>query len=147
MKSLIPIVLLGTVFNVNPTLADVHVWEKVELTFHAQHLYANPYTSVEVWVDLKGPGFAKRCYGFWDGGDIFRVRALATRPGRWTWGSGSNQKDAGLNNSRGSFTAIAWSEAEPAALPTRHGFIRPTANGHALGWRPCPILLRRTTGD
>ena len=35
-----------------------------------------------MWVDLQGPGFERRCYGFWDGGDVFRVRVLATAPGR-----------------------------------------------------------------
>jgi len=38
-----------------------------------------------VWVDLKGPGFNKRCYGFWDGGKTFRIRITATAPGTWTW--------------------------------------------------------------
>src|SRR5512146_1048654 len=95
-----------------PVRAAVHVWEKVEMTFQARNTYANPYTSVVVWVDLKGPGFERRCYGFWDGGDVYRVRVLATQPGRWTWRSGSNQDDEGLNGQRGEFTAAAWTEAE-----------------------------------
>jgi len=28
---------------------------------------------VDVWVQLKGPGFDKRCYGFWDGGLVLPV--------------------------------------------------------------------------
>lgn len=111
---------------------DVHIWDKVELTFHAANHYATPYTNVTVWVDLHGPEFAKRCYGFWDGGDVFRVRVLANHPGRWSWRSGSNQRDAGLNGQRGNFTAVEWTEAEKEALPTRRGFIRPTTNGHAF---------------
>jgi len=111
---------------------SVHLWEKVELTFHAGRPYANPYTNVEVWVDLKGPAFDKRCYGFWDGSNIFRVRVLATQPGQWTWRSGSNQEDPGLNNQSGEFTAVAWTETEKAAVPTRRGFIQATANGHAF---------------
>ena len=51
----------------------VGVWQKVEITLHCENNYGNPYTQVEVWVDLKGPGFDKRCYGFWDGDDVFRV--------------------------------------------------------------------------
>ena len=78
-----------------------HVWEKVELTFNALQGYENPYTDVEVWVELKGPGFDKRCYGFWDGGHTFRVRVLATAPGRWTWESGANVADAGLRGCEG----------------------------------------------
>lgn len=59
----------------------MHVWEKVEITLRAQNTYSNPYTEVEVWVDLKGPGLDKRVYGFWDGEAIFRVRVLAQAPG------------------------------------------------------------------
>ena len=132
MKSWLSLSLVLASFGLASAQPNVHVWEKVELTFHAQNSYTNPYTNVEVWVDLKGPEFDKRCYGFWDGGDVFRVRVLATQPGKWTWRSGSNQKDAGLNNQRGNFTAVEWTEAEKTSVPTRRGFIRPTANGHAF---------------
>ena len=43
-----------------------HVWEKVEITLQSQRAYENPYTDVQVWLDLKGPNFDGRCYGFWD---------------------------------------------------------------------------------
>ncbi len=109
-----------------------HVWEKVEITLQAEKPYKNPYREVEVWVDLKGPGFEKRCYGFWDGDNVFRVRVLATAPGMWRWRSGSNQSDSGLNGKRGDFTAIAWSQAEKEENPCRRGMIRPSANGHAF---------------
>ncbi|HTY89215.1 MAG TPA: DUF4038 domain-containing protein [Candidatus Acidoferrum sp.] len=132
MKFLFPVFAAAALSATAAAPGQVHVWEKVELMFHAENQYTNPYTNVEVWVDLKGPKFDKRCYGFWDGSNVFRVRVLATAPGRWTWQSGSNQKDAGLNGQRGSFTAVEWSEAEKQSLPTRRGFIRPTANGHAF---------------
>jgi hypothetical protein len=142
MKSPLSLLLLGLGFFFNTACADVHVWEKVELTFHAKNSYANPYTNVEVWVDLKGPGFDKRCYGFWDGGDVFRVRVMATSPGKWSWRSGSNQKDAGLNNQRGDFTAAAWSDEEKSANPLRRGIIKPSANGHAFEYHDnTPFLL------
>jgi len=109
-----------------------HVWEKVEIALQAQNRYDNPYTEVLVWVDLKGPGFEKRCYGFWDGADLFRVRVLATAPGTWTWKSGSHPADPGLSGKTGAFTALAWTEAEKQQNACRRGFLRPTANGHAL---------------
>ncbi len=112
--------------------APVHVFEKVELTFTATGTYANPYTDVEVWVDLKGPDFNKRCYGFWDGGQTFRVRVTSLQPGTWTWVSGSNPSDPGLTGKRGSFQSIAWTEAEKRENPVRRGFPRATPNGHAL---------------
>jgi hypothetical protein len=121
----------------------MHIWERFEITLQAQNVYANPYTEVEVWVDLQGPGFERRVYGFWDGGDLFRVRVLATSAGDWTWISGSNQPDEGLNGRTGRFTAVEWTEAEKADNPCRRGFLRATANGHALEYAdgtPCFLL-------
>jgi hypothetical protein len=104
----------------------------VEITLDSGKSYENPYTDVEVWVDLTGPGFSRRCYGFWDGGRTFRVRVLAAAPGTWTWRSGSNQRDAGLNGKSGSFTATAWDEASKKENPCRRGMVRASANGHAF---------------
>lgn len=112
--------------------APVHVWEKQELTFTSSRSFENPYTGVRVWVDLTGPNFKKRVYGFWDGDRTFRVRLLATAPGIWKWQSGSEPQDSGLAGKRGSFTAIAWTEKEKAENPLRRGLLRATANHHAL---------------
>ncbi len=109
-----------------------HVWEKQELTFTAARTYTNAYTEAVVWVDLVGPDFNKRVYGFWDGGQTFRVRLIATAPGTWTWKSGSSPVDDGLSGKSGSFEAIPWTEAEKQANPLRRGFLRSTANHHAL---------------
>ena len=68
---------------------SVHMWEKVTIALRAEDAYANFYTEVEVWVDLRGPSFERRVYGFWDGDDAFRVDVLATAPGDWSWASGS----------------------------------------------------------
>lgn len=112
--------------------APIHVWETQELTFTAQNPYKNAYTEVKVWVDLAGPGFDKRVYGFWDGGNTFRVRLVATRPGLWSWKSGSSSDDPGLTGTTGSFTAVEWTENEKNENPLRRGFIRASANKHAL---------------
>ena len=109
-----------------------HIWEKVEIVLQAEDSGANPYRDVEVWVDLEGPDFRRRCYGFWDGDDVFRVRITATAPGTWRWRSGSNRNDPGLRGRSGSFTAVAWTEAEMQENPTRRGMIRASANGHAF---------------
>lgn len=108
------------------------VWEKVEIVLQAENSYENPYKDVIVWVDLKGPDFEKRCYGFWDGGSTFRVRVLTTAPGWWSWVSGSNQIDAGLNGRRGDFASTAWSMLEKAGNPCRRGMVRPSVNGRAF---------------
>ncbi len=115
------------------TSGEVHVWEAQEITFHAAQSYANPYSEVECWIELEGPGFARRVFGFWDGGRTFKVRFVATAPGEWRWRSGSNQPgDTGLNGGKGRLRAVAWSEAEKRENPNRRGFVRASANGHAL---------------
>lgn len=112
---------------------EVHVWELQEIIFEASRDYANPYAEVDCWIELSGPDFKKRIYGFWDGGRTFRVRFVATAPGEWSWRSGSNQPDdTGLNNGGGKLRAVAWSEAEKAENANRRGFVRATENGHAL---------------
>ena len=45
MKTLVAVLLLGVVLGPVPARAEVHVWEKVDLTFHARNSYANPYTA------------------------------------------------------------------------------------------------------
>ncbi len=120
-----------------------HVWEKTEIVLHSQRSYGSPYTDVEVWMDLTGPGYEGRVYGFWDGDDAFRVRFVATSPGRWSWVSGSNQQDPGLTGRRGSFEARAWSNDEKSENPCRRGFLRPTANSRALEYAdgtPCYLI-------
>ncbi len=129
-RVLYTIVLL--VGQVLAAAASVHVWEKQELTFTASRSYANPYKQVVIWVDLSGPDFHKRVYGFWDGGQTFRVRIVAEQPGQWTWESGSSPADPGLSGKSGSFTAVLWTEAEKAENPLRRGFLRSTPNHHAL---------------
>ena len=111
---------------------EVHVWEVQEIVLASQHEYPNPYVDVECWVELEGPDFRRRVYGFWDGGRVFKVRVVATQPGEWRWRIGSNQpQDAGFTGG-GKFRAVAWSEPEVAQNPNRRGFVRATGNGHAL---------------
>jgi hypothetical protein len=112
----------------------VHVWEKQELTFTAVNHYKNAYTDIVVWVDITGPGFNKRIYGFWDGGQVFHLRLVATGPGTWTWKSGSSPDDPGLAGKSGSFTAVAWTETEKNENPLRRGFLCPSPNNHALNY-------------
>lgn len=124
--------LLNNTLNaINP--AGVHVWEKQEIVLKAEKVYKNFYTDVTCWIELKGPDFSKQIYGFWDGDNNYKVRFVATQPGKWHWRSSSNQlDDKGLNDIVGEFTAIDWTEAEKLQNPNRRGFVRATSNGHAL---------------
>src|SRR5512136_425613 len=115
---------------------SLHVWEKVEITLAAKAKYQNPYTDVVVWVDLKGPAFEKRCYGFWDGGNTFRVRVLATAPGGWNWRSGSLPADPGLTGLTGAFSAPHSTDTLRKTHTRPRGVIRPSAHGVASQYAP-----------
>lgn len=110
----------------------VHVWQVVEVTLESSVSLENPYTQVDVWVDLNGPGFARRVYGFWDGGNRFVVRVVATAPGIWRWATGSTIPGIGLDGHAGTFEATAWTQQELSENPCRRGFLRATPNGHGL---------------
>ena len=47
-------VLCFAICSAQETAGSVHTWEKTEITLIAKNSYANPYTDVEVWVDLRG---------------------------------------------------------------------------------------------
>ncbi|MGA9291589.1 MAG: DUF5060 domain-containing protein [Ignavibacteriaceae bacterium] len=134
MKSLLKfsILILFLNFTLSVFAKDLHIWEKQEITFTAAKHYNNPYKEVTVWIDLVGPDFNKRIYGFWDGGQTYHVRFAAIKPGKWSWKSGSTPEDTGLSGETGSFNAIEWTETEKNENPLRHGFIRSTPNHHAL---------------
>jgi hypothetical protein len=120
-------------FSETADTSRIHVWQMHEITLRAEKTYKNCYADVTCWIDLKGPGFSKRIYGFWDGDNRYVFRIAATAPGIWQWTSGSEQPDdKGLNLQTGTFTAISWSAEETDENPNRHGFVKATPNGHAL---------------
>jgi len=110
----------------------VKLWDVQELTLTAERNHENPYMDVDVWIDLVGPGFNKRVYGFWNGENTFKVRFTATSSGKWSYVSGSFPVDSGLCGVSGSFDAVEWSEAEKSKNPSRRGILRPGANGHGF---------------
>jgi hypothetical protein len=124
----------------------VRVWEPIEITLTSNTDHPNPYREVEVWVQLKGPGFQRKVPAFWDGGRTWKARLVAPREGAWTWVSQSNQADEGLNAQEARFQATGWSEAELAENPNRRGFIRPTDDGHSLRYADgTPFFLMADT--
>jgi hypothetical protein len=110
----------------------IHVWEKYEIALRSEKTYENPYMDLVVGVLLRGPGFKRRIYGFWDGEKEFRIRLTATRAGKWNWESFADVDDRGLCGKRGSYEAIEWTEKQKEENLCLRGFVRPTDNGHAF---------------
>src|SRR6185312_11063087 len=112
--------------------AEVTIWAGLELELTTANSHENRYREVEVWVDLSGPGFSRRVYGFWDGGGTFRIRMTAPVPGQWHYESGSNQADSGLYGKSGTFIAILPTAQQLDARPNLHGMLGPTPDSRGL---------------
>ena len=125
---------------------QVHVYEVVEESFTAAITYNNPYMEVDLRIELSGPeGQTYSIPAFWDGGQSFKVRMIATTPGIWNWSSGTKTGDKGLDNKKGSFSAVDWTEQEKTENPNRRGIIRVSNNSHTLEYPDgIPFFL---TGD
>jgi hypothetical protein len=87
----------------------VYPWREVEQTLTAAREYPNPYTDVEVWVELAHSSGATICRpAFWDGGRMWRVRfASPLAEGHWLWRSFSSIEDAGLAGQSGQLVCAA----------------------------------------
>ena len=115
------------------TPSPVHVWEKQEVTLtsaarprqpvHRRHRLGRPRRPGLPQTDLRILG-RRADVPRAPAGDGARHLVLDERIAR--------RPTPGLAGKTGSFTAVAWSEAEKQANPLRRGFLRATANGHAL---------------
>ncbi|MBM1105637.1 DUF4038 domain-containing protein [Aurantibacter crassamenti] len=115
------------------------VMHVVEVSFTSQAQYNSnfsAYLDVDVWVNLTGPGGTYKIPVFWDGGNVFRARLVATSTGTWNWSidessvTNSDQGFIGNNVKSGSFNATP--AGNTSANPNNHGFIRVAANNRTL---------------
>jgi hypothetical protein len=121
----------------------VRQWEPFEVGMTATAELSNAY--VEALPDSGKPyvqvtftgasgeakGLRYAVAGFWDGGKTWKARFAPPAPGGWSYSASSG--DPGLAGVKGTFQCTAWTEAEKAANPTRHGFVRVTKHGARSG--------------
>jgi len=121
--------VLITVLSVScaRTIPDTELFRVLELSFEASGPGSNPYVNgPELIANFHGvsgeaSGSSYRVYGFWDGGNIWKVRFSPTKKGRWEFNTESSDK--GLDNHRGSFNAIASSSDKLNSNILYHGFL------------------------
>ncbi len=87
-----------------------HAHQRWEHTLTSARQYDNPYADVTVRVRYYGPdGRRIKGYGFWDGGQVFRIRCAFPAPGLWYWETEcSDAHDAGLHGQRGSVEVVPY---------------------------------------
>ena len=110
---------------------DPHTWQRWEQALTSTRTYANPYAEVSLRVVYTGPaGQTLRAYGFWDGGETFRIRCAFPTPGTWRWETEcSDTANTGLHQQRG--TVVVAPYAGDGVL-YRHGFLKVSENRRYL---------------
>jgi hypothetical protein len=107
------------------------VWQRWEHTLTSTRGYDNPYADVTLRVSYVGPGGRTlRAYGFWDGGNVFRIRCAFPVAGTWRWETEcSDAANTGLHQQRGTAEVLPY-RGDNALY--RHGFLKVSENRRYL---------------
>jgi hypothetical protein len=123
--------------------AQIRKWEVFELKLKAKHHYLNPYSAITaetkegfVQVVFSGTGGEANgkkmvVFGFWDGGQNWKVRFAPPLTGTWTYQSLS--KDPGLSNVKGKLEVSEWSDETLQQNATRRGLVQVNNSGEQAG--------------
>src|SRR5689334_11201978 len=66
--------------------ATVPKWQRFELKLESSGAYANPVQEANLTAIFTSPGGSSRkVYGFWDGGNSWKIRFAPNEAGRWTY--------------------------------------------------------------
>ena len=108
-------------------------WQRWEQALTSTRSYDNPYADVTLRVSYHGPGGRTlRTYGFWDGGDTFRIRCAFPVAGMWQWETEcSDTANTGLHQQRGTVEVAPY---QGDNLLYRHGFLKVSDNRRHLAY-------------
>ncbi len=94
----------------SPPGPRIETWTRWERELTSSKAYPNPYYDVVLQVTYVGPGGQRIAgYGFWDGGETFRIRCMFPSAGRWTWRTTcSGESNAALHNQAGEIDVVEY---------------------------------------
>jgi Domain of unknown function (DUF5060) len=89
---------------------ETHTWARWETVLRSTRAYENPGRNVVLRVTYTGPtGQVQRAYGFWDGGDMFKIRCAFPTPGLWRWRTeSSDTTNSGLHAQTGTVSVTPY---------------------------------------
>jgi hypothetical protein len=89
--------------------ASTPLWHRRELALPSARHYANPPQEALLTAVFTAPsGRQRRVYGFWDGGETWRIRFAPDELGEWSYATHcSDTTNTGLHDRRGVFTGTA----------------------------------------
>jgi len=117
----------GCLLLTSMALADTplgpHVWQRWEQELQSTRTYGNPYADVELRVVYTGPDDREiRTFGYWDGGDTFRIRCAFPTAGTWRWRTECSDADnTGLHQREGTVEVAPYTGDNPLY---RRGFLK-----------------------
>src|SRR5688572_5763798 len=96
----------GTLSGAEPSVPK---WSRFEHAFESTAKYQNPVQDATLTVSFRSPrGETNLVDGFWDGGNIWRVRFSPNVPGQWSWtATCSDTQNRGLHQKSGTFLCAA----------------------------------------
>ena len=124
-------------------VAQIRRWEVFELKLQAKHHYINPYAAIPadtkgglvqvVFSGTNGEARGKKVvlFGFWDGGQNWKVRFSSPFTGTWAYKSVS--KDPGLSDIKGNLQVGDWPQDGLNENATRHGLVEVLKSGAQAG--------------
>lgn len=125
--------LIVTINNTTPSNPQATQYKRWEASLTSAKTYANPFRDIRLSVQYTGPaGQILQGYGFWDGGNVFKIRMSFPEAGTWGYTtSASNTTDSGLHNVTGAVQVEARSNVETNPLYL-HGPLRISADKRNL---------------
>lgn len=109
----------------------IEEWRMVELTFHSESKYDDPFNDVVLDAIFEGPGGIQMIRpAFWDGGNTWKVRFAPPKRGVWKMTTISNKiNDRGLHSAK---AKIRCKKYNGNLDIYRHGFVKVSDNGRYL---------------
>ncbi len=113
-------------------MQEIPVWQSTELCYHSVKSYATeekPWKTVQITAEFCSESGTKLVIpGFWDGGNVFKIRFAPTEQGEWKYVVKSSLPE--LEGEQGTICALPPEEGNP--LYTHGGFLKASENGRYI---------------
>lgn len=112
---------------------QIYQWGVFERTLTTRNSYSDAEKYSAVWLEATFTGPGGQMYtvpGFWDGGNVWRIRFVPPQPGMWTYTVASS--DGAMAGRDGRFTVITPPPALVERNPNYRGFLQVSDNGRYL---------------
>lgn len=109
-------------------MVETPIWQPAEIVLRSSVMRDDPFQDVDLGATFMSPsGRQRRVYGFWDGGQTWRIRFAPDEEGAWRGVTEcSDAADAGLH---GQVLEVIAGPRRGDTRFERHGTIRVSANG------------------